>query len=107
MPKPGDVVTVDFQGASGLKRRPAVVVSSAVYHAQRPDLILGVLTANLASAAASTDAVLQDWAAAGLHAPSAFRSCFGMALPSAVRVIDHLSVRGWQAVKACVSRAFA
>lgn len=31
MPDPGDVVTVDFTGAAGVKRRPAVVVSSLLY----------------------------------------------------------------------------
>jgi mRNA-degrading endonuclease toxin of MazEF toxin-antitoxin module len=44
MADPGDVVTVDFHGATGPKRRPAVVVSSALYHQHRPDLVLGVLT---------------------------------------------------------------
>ncbi len=89
------------------KRRPAVVVSSDVYHAERPDLILGILTTNLASATASTDYALQDWSAAGLHAPSAFRSYFGMALPADVHVIGHLCDRGWLAVKDGVKRAFA
>jgi len=31
--KPGDIVTVDFPGVTGIKRRPAVVLSSAAYHA--------------------------------------------------------------------------
>jgi mRNA-degrading endonuclease toxin of MazEF toxin-antitoxin module len=39
MADPGDVVTVDFLGATGPKRRPAVVVSSALYHQHRPDLV--------------------------------------------------------------------
>ena len=107
MPSPGDVVTLEFPGATGTKRRPAVVVSSELYHSERPDLILGILTTNLASATASTDYVLQDWSAAGLHAPSAFRSYFGMATPSDVHVIGHLSDRDWQAAKDCVKRAFA
>jgi mRNA interferase MazF len=91
MPKAGDVVTVDFLGAAGLKRRPAVVVSSDAYHAERPDIILGVLTTNVSAAVTSTDYVLHDWRSAGLHAPSAFRSYFGMALPLAVHVIGYLS----------------
>lgn len=107
MPSPGDVVTVDFPGATGKKRRPAVVVSSDVYHSERPDLILGILTTNLPSATASTDYVLQQWSAAGLRAPSAFRSYFGMALPADVHVIGHLSDRDWLAVKDGVKRAFA
>ena len=107
MPSPGDLVTVDFPGATGTKRRPAVGVSSDAYHSERPDLILGILTTNLASATASTDYALQDWTAAELHAPSAFRSYFGMALPDNVHVIGHLSDHDWQAVKDCVKRAFA
>jgi mRNA interferase MazF len=96
---PGDVVTFDFPGATGVKRRPTVIVSSDAYHAERPDLILGVLTTHLVVAAGSTDYVLQDWNAAGLHGPSAFRCYFGMALPNAVRRIGRLSDRDWQAVR--------
>jgi mRNA interferase MazF len=39
MADPGDVVTVDFLGATGPKRRPVVVVSSTLYHQHRPDLV--------------------------------------------------------------------
>ena len=105
MPRPGDVVTVDFPGATGAKRRPAVVVSSDLYHSERPDLILGILTSNVAAAATSSDCVLQDWAEAGLHSASAFRAYFGMALPAAVRVIAHLSDRDRASVQACVAKA--
>lgn len=34
----GDLVTVDFPDATGIKRRPAVILSSAIYHAIRPEL---------------------------------------------------------------------
>jgi len=105
--KSGDVVTVSFVGATGVKRRPAVVVSSDVYHAHRPDLILASLTSQVGAAISPTDYVLQDWAAAGLHRPTAFRAYFGMALPSAVQVIGHLSDRDWQQIMGCVTRALA
>ncbi len=71
MSKPGDVVTIDFAGALGVKRRPAVVVSSDLYHASRPDVILGVLTTNVGTATTATDYLLQDWQSAGLRAASA------------------------------------
>ncbi len=32
LPESGDVVVVDFPGVIGTKRRPAVVVSSSLYH---------------------------------------------------------------------------
>jgi len=107
MADPGDVVTVDFLGATGPKRRPAVVVSSALYHQHRPDLVLGVLTSQVARATTPLDYLLQDWACAGLRQPSAFRAYFGMATPTAVRVIGHLSARDWAGVQACLIQAFA
>jgi mRNA interferase MazF len=109
MAAPGNVVTVDFHGATGPKRRPAVVVSSALYHQHRPDLVLGVLTSQVSRATTPLDYLLQDWASAGLglRQPSAFRAYFGMATPTAVRVIGHLSARDWAGVQACLIQAFA
>jgi mRNA interferase MazF len=107
MPNPGDVVTVDFTGATGVKRRPAIVVSSGLYHSHRPDVILGALTTRLADATTPTDYILQDWAAAGLHRASAFRAYLGMAVASKVQVIGRLSGRDWQAVQGCLGRALA
>ena len=103
--RPGDLVTGDFAGATGVKRRPAVVVSSDRYHSERPDLILGVLTTNLTAATGSTDYILQDWDAVGLSAPSAFRRYFGMAVPSAVRPIGRLSTRDWAEIQTRVRLA--
>ena len=58
MADPGDVVTVDFVGATGTKRRPAFVVPSALYHQHRPDLVLGVLTSQVSRATIPLDYVL-------------------------------------------------
>jgi mRNA interferase MazF len=107
MPKSGDVVTANFVGAAGVKRRPAVVVSSDLYHSHRPDLILAVLTSQIAAATTPLDYVLQDWAAAGLHQPSAFRAFFGMDNPAKVQVIGHLSERDWKEVQARLALALA
>ena len=103
MADPGDVVTVDFQGATGVKRRPAVVLSSSLYHSTRPDLILCVLTSNVGSATTPTDYVLMDWQAANLRSPTAFRAYFSMALVSDVRKIGRLSDRDWAAARHRVS----
>jgi mRNA interferase MazF len=56
----GDVVTVDFPGVKGIKRRPAVIVSSEVYNNSRPDVILGLITTKTSKAGA-TDYLLKDW----------------------------------------------
>jgi mRNA interferase MazF len=103
---PGDVVAVNFPGVTGIKRRPAVVVSSPTYHAARPDIIVGLITSQTAAAIGPTDYLLQDWAQAGLRVSSAFRSFFVTLPPSTNPVlVGHLSARDWQGVRACMKTA--
>ena len=103
----GDLVTVDFPGATGIKRRPAVILSSVTYHASRPDIIIGLITSQL-KGLGSTDHVLQDWAQSGLRAESAFRS-FIVTLPTSTNIvrIGQLSEQDWRSVRACVKTALA
>jgi mRNA interferase MazF len=56
---PGDVVTVDFPGVTGIKRRPAVILSSVIYNTTRPDVIAGLITTQI-NGLGSTDYILQD-----------------------------------------------
>jgi mRNA interferase MazF len=72
MPTPGDVVLVPVVGVDGVKPRPAVVGSSALYHTRRPDVVVALLTSQVAKAIAPTDDVLQDWPVANLRRPTAF-----------------------------------
>lgn len=103
--KPGDLVTVDFPGVTGIKRRPAVVLSSATYHALRPDTIVELITTRT-SGLVTADYELQDWAAAGLRVASVFRSFIVTLPPSAnLIVIGHLSDRDWKGVRLCVTIA--
>lgn len=99
---PGDVVTVDFPGVTGVKRRPAVILSSATYHATRPDVIVGLITTQTTSLGV-TDHILQDWQAAGLRVASVFRS-FVVTLPRSANLIciGRLSEQDWQGVQKCV-----
>ncbi|HEY7311420.1 MAG TPA: type II toxin-antitoxin system PemK/MazF family toxin [Gemmataceae bacterium] len=108
MANPGDMAIYNFPGVVRTKRRPAVVVSSALYHSSRPDLILALLTTDLASATGPTDYVLQDWAAAGLHKQSAFRA-FIVTAPAGLLSppIGHLSAKDWQEVQARLRLALA
>ncbi|MBD2496458.1 type II toxin-antitoxin system PemK/MazF family toxin [Nostoc sp. FACHB-280] len=104
---PGDVITVDFPGVTGVKRRPAVVLSSATYHTIRPDVIIGLITTQTTSLVI-TDYTLQDWSLAGLRVASIFRSFIVTLPPSANLVlIGHLSERDWKGVCACVKIALA
>ncbi len=66
--KPGDLVTVDFPGVTGIKRRPAVVLSSATYHALRPDTVVGLITTRT-SGLGATDYELEDWVAEAYGLP--------------------------------------
>jgi mRNA interferase MazF len=91
MPRAGDVVIVDFVGATGVKRRPTFIVSTDAYHAHRPDIVVCLLTSQVSAATAPTDYPLQDWAAAGLHVPSVFRVYIGMALAAGAQAIGRLS----------------
>ncbi|HLE25063.1 MAG TPA: type II toxin-antitoxin system PemK/MazF family toxin [Thermodesulfobacteriota bacterium] len=99
MVNPGDVVTVDFPGALGVKRRPAVVVSTQTYHTTRPDVVLCLLTSQTAGATGPTDYILQDWSSAGLHSPSALRAFLATLPATSIIVIGHLSDRDWQEVQ--------
>ena len=104
---PGDVVTVDFPGATGIKRRPAVVISTVIYHTHRPDMIVGVLTSQTQNATTPTDHILYDWAEAGLRRPSAFRTFLATLPAVAASPVGHCSERDWQAIQACLRCAIA
>jgi mRNA interferase MazF len=106
--KPGDVVVVDFPGVTGVKRGPAVVLSSDAYHSTRPDAILGLITTQIAGSTGPTDYALVDWAAAGLRLPSVFRT-FVVTVPrtAVYQVAGHLSDQDWLAVRGRLGAALA
>lgn len=106
--KPADVVIADFPGVMGVKRRPAVVLSTVNYHTSLEDVILGAVTTNLTIATKPTDHFLIHWREAGLRRPSAFRT-FLATLPQReiLAVIGHLSDVDSKAVEECVRKAIA
>ena len=67
----GDIVLVGFLFAdeSGLKHRPAVVLSSAAYHRDRGEVIVAAVTSNVARVSFG-DYCLVGWKEAGLLFPS-------------------------------------
>lgn len=60
MAEPGDIVVVNFSGMQGTKRRPAIILSSDVYHQSRPDAIFELITSQITSAISPSDYSLQD-----------------------------------------------
>lgn len=61
-------------GAVETKVRPAVVIASATYLAERPDVLVGILTTQPPRRPASSDCAIQDWREAGLRGESYFRA---------------------------------
>lgn len=98
--KAGDVVTGVFSGAVESKARPTVVLSSAIYHANRLDILIGFLTTQVAGANAPTDYTLTARKAAGLTQPSAFRAFLATVRPAEVTKIGRLSDADWKQVQA-------
>ena len=70
----GDVVLVPFPftDQSTAKKRPAVVVSSAAYNAERRDLIVMAVTSQVRPEN-NFDVSVTDWQAAGLLKPSVIK----------------------------------
>jgi hypothetical protein len=75
------------------------VISTDLYHKVHVDVVVALVTTQLWQATTPTDYILQDWAAAGLHNPSAVRVYLDTALSASVRWIGRLSDRDWQEVQ--------
>ncbi len=104
--KSGEVIWIEFPGVVQTKRRPAVILSSATYHANRPDIIVGLVTSQTTKANSPTDHLIQDWQAAGLRVPSSFRS-FIVTLPASaiVSTMGMLTPKDWTEVVARIKLA--
>ena len=74
----GDAILVDiaFSGASGHKRRPAVVISTNTFNNAGIKLIVAAITSNVSPPFRPGDTLLSDWNLAGLLKPSAVRGVF-------------------------------
>ena len=74
--KPGDVVVGVLDGAVQTKVRPAVVIASTTYLAERPDVLVGILTTRTPRPPASTDYLLQTGGSLGFaRNPTFVRMC--------------------------------
>ncbi len=74
----GDVVLVPFPftNQSATKKRPAVVISSTLYHQQRPDLVLMAITSRIRAEQKSVEHLILEWKEAGLLKPSVVKPVF-------------------------------
>ena len=71
----GDIVLVPFPftDQSATKRRPAVIISTSRYHAERPDLIIMAVTSQARPAGAIGEVQVKDSKGAGLIKPSVIK----------------------------------
>ena len=71
----GDVVLVPLPitDQSGNKKRPAVIVSSAGYNANRRDIVIMAITSQVRQPLQFGESMLADWQAAGLIKASVFK----------------------------------
>lgn len=91
----GDVVLVPFPftDQSGTKKRPAVVVSSSGYNAQRRDIVIMAITSQVRMPLIYGEAQIADWQGAGLVKESVLKPVFATIEQSLVlRVLGHLSI---------------
>jgi mRNA interferase MazF len=74
----GDVVLVPFPftDQTTTKKRPAVVVSSAVYNRARPDFVLMAVTGQIKPSASFGGVAVTQWKEAGLLKPSVIKPIF-------------------------------
>ncbi len=71
----GEIVLVPFPftDQTGIKKRPAVVVSSAAYNLARIDLILMAVTSQLRIPIKADEIEMVDWQKSGLLKPSVIK----------------------------------
>ena len=74
----GDVVLVPspFTDRSGIKKRPAVVVSSHSYNATRRDIVIMAITSQVRTPLGFGEAMVDGWQAAGLVKASVLKPVF-------------------------------
>ena len=106
--EPLDVVAVPFPFTDrpAVKRRPALVVSSASFNHAHAQSILAMITS--ARSAWPSDIAIRDWRQAGLHVPCRVRlKLFTLDDALLVRKLGALSKRDGQAVADALSRSLA
>ena len=105
---PLDVVAVPFPFTDrpAVKRRPALVVSSAAFNHAHAQSILSMITS--ARSTWPSDIAIRDWRQAGLHVPCRVRlKLFTLDGALMVRKLGTLSKRDGQAVSHALSRSLA
>ena len=108
-PSRGDVVLVSFlfPDQRGIKRRPALVISSDTYHLGRQEVVLAAITSNVRRLLPG-DTALEGWRGAGLIAPSVATGVVRtIKQTDLIRKLGALSARDLRAVEMSLRLALA
>jgi mRNA interferase MazF len=106
----GDVLLVEFPFSSGIgkKARPAIVLSTDLFHQDWDEIITVGITSRRPRRLRNSDVAISDWQAAGLSQPSFVRSHFATIHHSRVLSrLGSLSQADRQAIEDCVRGAAA
>ena len=98
----GDVVLVPFPftDQTGTKQRPAVVISSALYHRERRDLIIMAVTSHTGRLATAGEVLISEWQHAGLLKASVIKPVIATVEKQLVRRrLVHLATEDRQALQ--------
>lgn len=104
----GEVVLVPFPftDQSGTKKRPAVIISSSGYNANRRDLVIMAITSQVRQPLGFGEALINDWQAAGLIKPSVLKPVVTTIEQGlVVRTLGTLSANDLRALREVVSQA--
>lgn len=103
------VVNVPFSDQSGVKPRPAVVVSTDAFHRALPDLIICPISSQpqYHRRPGPGDYPLQGWRHAGLHHPSTVRICKVLSVDKQIlkKIVGSLSQEDLAGVEAGLRQA--
>ncbi|MBX7233664.1 MAG: type II toxin-antitoxin system PemK/MazF family toxin [Caldilineales bacterium] len=103
----GDILLVPFPftDQSGIKQRPAVVLSGVEYNREHPDIILAPLSSQIA--ARPDETAIADWRSAGLLKPSVVKPVLSSFDTSLVRKkLGTLAPNDLNTVRKLFSRIF-
>jgi mRNA interferase MazF len=104
----GDVVLVPFPftDQTGTKKRPAVIVSSKAYNANRRDLVIMAITIKIRTPLGFGEALIADWQTAGLLKSSVLKPVLTtIEQPLVIRTMGALSATDLRTLKVSIARA--
>jgi mRNA interferase MazF len=102
----GDVILLPFPftNQTTTKKRPAIIVSSAAYHATKADIILIAVTSQLATPSNFGESEILEWQTAGLLKPSIVKPILAtLAVSLVIRKLGHLQEGDHQTLKALLT----